>query len=311
MIISCGEALMDFLPAGFGSEIGYVPRAGGAPFNLAVALARLALPSAFLGCIAEDPFGEMLVTTLQNNHVSDQFIVRRAAPTTLAFVNLISFGSPEFAFFNHGAADTLLVPTDLPQKFSDDVCALCFGSYALAAEPVGSALLGLMQREAGQRFIVLDPNVRLHVQPDRAVYRARIEAAAGCADLIKCSRRDIAMLYPDRSYEDVAQQWLQMGARLVIVTLKEQGAALFRADGVTLQDPGMAVNVVDAIGAGDSFLAALLALLLRQNALERGALMAMSVQALQESLHYANRAAAITCSRTGGTNPPALLDLVG
>jgi fructokinase len=311
LIISCGEALMDFLPAGFGSEIGYVPRAGGAPFNLAVALARLALPSAFLGCIAEDPFGEMLLTTLQNNHVSDQFIVRRTAPTTLAFVNLVSFGSPEFAFFNQGAADTLLLPDDLPQEFSDDVCALCFGSYALAAEPVGSTLLGLMQREAGRRFIVLDPNVRLHVQPDRAVYRSRIEAAVGCADLIKCSRRDIAMLYPDRSYEDVAQQWLQMGARLVIVTLKEQGAALFRADGVTIQDPGMAVSVVDAIGAGDSFLAALLALLLRQNALDREALMAMSVQALQESLHYANRAAAITCSRTGGTNPPALLDLVG
>ncbi len=311
MIISCGEALIDFLPAGFGTELGYVPRAGGAPFNLAVALGRLSVHCGYLGCISEDPFGDMLVTTLQNNHVSDQYVVRRPAPTTLAFVSLVAFGSPEFAFFNNAAADLQLLPEDLPLQFSDDVCALSFGSYALAAEPVGSTLLALMQREAGKRFIVLDPNVRLHVQPDRAAYRARIEAAVRCADLVKCSRRDIAALYPDQPYETVAAHWLGLGAKLVIVTLKEQGAALFRADGLKLSDPGMSVTVVDAIGAGDSFLAALLALLQRQNAMRADALLQLSAATLQEALHYANRAAAIACSRSGGTDPPALLDLVG
>jgi fructokinase len=311
LIISCGEALIDFLPAGFGAELGYLPRAGGAPFNLAVALARLAVPSGYLGCIAEDPFGDKLVTTLHDNRVSDRYVVRRDAPTTLAFVNLVALGSPEFAFYNRGAADTLLQPADLPAQFDDDVSVLAFGSYALAAEPVGSTLLGLMQREVGKRCLVLDPNVRLHVLPDRSAYRNRLEAAVRCADLVKCSRRDIATLYPDEAYERVAQRWLALGAKIVIVTLKEQGAALFRGDGLVLNEPGMSVTVVDAIGAGDSFLAALLALLQRQNALQGEALLQLSAAALQEALHYANRAAAIACSRSGGTDPPALLDLVG
>ena len=311
MIISCGEALIDFVPAGFGSEVGYLPRPGGSPFNLSLALARLAVPSAFLGCISDDAFGDMLMTTLQNNGVGDQFVVRRAAPTTLAFVNLVGSGSPEFSFFNQGAADNQLRPEDLPSAFDARMKGLCFGSYSLAAEPVGSTLLGLMQREKGKRLIALDPNVRLHIQPDRAAYQARLEAAVACADLVKCSRRDIASLYPGENHEVVAAQWLKLGAKLVIVTLKEQGAALYRRDGLALRDPGMAVHLVDAIGAGDSFFAALLALLTQKDALRPGQLLALGPEALQEALHYANRAAAITCSRSGGADSPALLDLAG
>jgi len=310
LIISCGEALVDFLPAGFGAEIGYVPRAGGAPFNLAVALARLSIPTAFLGCLGEDPFGDMLYTTLQNNRVIDDYVVRSRAPSTLAFVNLMAFGSPEFAFFGEGAADRQLLPSHVPAEFDDDVCGLCFGSYSLVIEPTGSTLLGLMQREAGKRFIVLDPNVRLHVQPDRAAYQARIEAAVRCATVVKASRRDVAALYPNQPYEEVAQHWLDLGATLVIVTLKDQGAALFRGDGLVLRDAGVAVTVVDAIGAGDSFQAALVAFLMRQDALSAARLRELDQTVLLEALRYANQAAAIACSRSGGTDPPALLDLV-
>ncbi len=311
LLVSCGEALIDFLPAGFGAELGYVPRAGGAPFNLAIALARLAVPSAFLGCIADDAFGDMLVSTLRHNGVDDRYVVRRAAPSTLAFVSLASIGSPEFAFFNRGAADTLLVPRDVPAAFPADVAALCFGSFSLIVEPVGSTLLGLMQREAGKRCIILDPNIRLHVQPDRESYRQRLEQAVACADIVKVSRRDIAALYPDTPYTEIAKQWLALGPKLVVVTLKESGAALFRADGLQLTDDGLAIALVDSVGAGDSFLAAFLSVLRRHGALQPAGLMTLASGVLQETLHFANRAAAIACSRSGGADPPALFDLTG
>lgn len=311
MIVSCGEALVDFLPVGFGAELGYLPRAGGAPYNLSIALARLAVPSAFLGCIADDAFGDMLVSTLRLNGVDDRFVVRRSAPSTLAFVSLAGIGSPEFAFFNRGAADTLLVPRDVPSAFPDDVSALCFGSFSLVVEPAGSTLLSLMRREAGKRCIVLDPNIRLHVQPEREPYRQRLEQAVACADIVKASRRDIATLYPDTDYAVVAKHWLALGPKLVVVTLKGEGAALFRADGLQLVDEGMAIALVDSVGAGDSFLAALLSGLRRQNALHSTTLMTLASSVLQETLHFANRAAAIACSRSGGADPPALLDLTG
>lgn len=311
MLVSCGEALIDFLPAGFGAELGYLPRAGGAPFNLAIALARLSVPSGFLGCIADDAFGDMLVSTLRLNGVDDRYVVRRAAPSTLAFVSLAGIGSPEFAFFNRGAADTLLVPRDVPPAFPSSVEALCFGSFSLIVEPAGSTLLSLMQREAGKRCIVLDPNIRLHVQPEREPYRRRLEQAVACADIVKASRRDIMALYPDLAYPAVAKQWLALGPKLVVVTLQEAGAALFRADGLELVDEGMAIALVDSVGAGDSFLAAFLSVLRRQDALQPAALMTVASSVLQETLHFANRAAAIACSRSGGADPPALFDLTG
>ncbi|NNG04874.1 MAG: carbohydrate kinase, partial [Inquilinus sp.] len=115
MIVSCGEALIDFVPMmGPGREAGYRPLPGGSPFNVAIAVSRLGQPAGFLSRVSRDFFGDLLVATLAANEVETGLVVRGDEPSTLAFVSLAPGQEPRYAFFNEGAADRSLAPADLP-----------------------------------------------------------------------------------------------------------------------------------------------------------------------------------------------------
>jgi fructokinase len=308
MIVSCGEALIDFLPmTGSDGSRGFRPLPGGSPFNIALAVARLEVPAGFLARLSTDLFGDLLLDCMAENRVDPALVRRADEPSTLAFVDAQPGEEPRYAFFANGAADRNLAPSDLPAALSEAIACLHFGSNALAQEPSATTLEGLMRREHGRRVLSLDPNIRPTLIADPAGYRRRFEGWLRLASLIKLSRADLAWLYPEADPEATAAGWLACGPALVVVTRGPDGAVAFGGFG-KVEVPGTPVKVVDTIGAGDSFHGALLAMLHRQDRLSLGGLAALDAAAAKGVLEIAARAAAINCGRAG-MNPPHAAEL--
>jgi fructokinase len=309
MIICCGEALIDFVPVSMDGAPAYRPLPGGSPFNVAVGLGRLGAPTGFLSRLSTDFFGDLLVETLVRNGVDCRHVKRTTDPSTLAFVSQPGSGEPQYAFFSNGAADRCIAEHDLPPTFDDAVTALhlSLGAITLMTDPAANTFEALLRREAKHRVIVFDPNIRAGLIADRLAYCRRLEALIGICDLVKVSRADLEWLYPERPIEASAEAWRGLGPRLVVVTLGAEGAmALMGGEKVAV--PGRKVKVVDTVGAGDSFHAALVAGLHDQGALTIDGLPKLKPEALQGLLNRATAAAAITCNRAGA-NPPTRAEL--
>lgn len=304
MIVVGGEALIDMTPLSCGAEHGYVPRFGGSPYNVAIALGRLGVPVAFLGRLSQDFFGQRLLAHLTANGVDIRYLRVGAEPSTLAFVSLSAGCEAQYAFWTENSADRNVTLMDLPAVFDGPIQAFHFGSFSLMLEPVATTLERLRDRERASRVVCLDPNVRPALIGDSEAYRTRIEAWVHQADIVKVSQQDLAWLCPDDPIEAIARRWLRTGPSLVVVTAGAEGAVGFtRADFVESSTPQ--VQVVDTVGAGDAFSAAMLAWLLRQERLNRERLADLSANDLGELLSFANRVSAIACTRAGA-DPPYL-----
>ena len=302
MIVVSGEALIDMTPSSCGGERGYIPRLGGSPYNVAVALGRLEVPVAFLGRLSRDFFGQRLRAHLVSNGVNVCYLRDGHEPSTLAFVSLNEGMDAEYAFWTENSADRNVLPPDLPPALDDSAVALHFGSLSLVLEPIATTLELLMDRERGKRVIVIDPNVRPRLIPDIEAYRARLENWVRRADVVKASRADMTWLHPDDPVERSANRWLKMGPSLVVVTLGSEGSIGFMR-GESVQVPGSPVSVVDTVGAGDAFSAAMLAWLHSEGSLHRDLLRCLSSDKLARLLKFANRASAMACARAGAEAP--------
>jgi fructokinase len=306
MIVVCGEALMDVFPAGDSAQgLQLDARVGGSPFNVALGLARLGQPVAFAGGLSTDALGERLLRALQAEGVQTDRVVRLAAPTPLCLVSVDAQGQPAYAFHGQAAADRLGLPLALQRPLAG--CrALQLGSYTLVVEPAAQALRTLVERERKREhdrcLIACDPNVRLTVEPDVARWRAALDWMLGQADLLKISDEDLALLYPGADAQALAAQWLQQRVSLVVLTRGAAGAQAWTRH-ARASVPAQRCTLVDAVGAGDSFQAALLAWLSEHDALDAVALQRLDDAALHAMLRFAARAAALTCERRGADLP--------
>jgi fructokinase len=304
MILCCGEALIDRLPKGA------VP--GGGAFNVALALARLGARAGLFCGLSTDADGAMLAQVLAAEGVDLTLAPRSPRPTAQAFVTLTD-GAPRFRFDDAGSAGRMLTPDDLPAALPDRVEALVFGGISLASEPCGSAFEALMMREAGRRICVLDPNIRPALIADAPATRARIARMIARADIVKLSDEDLRWLLgagaPQEAgaLRDAARAMLAKGPRLVLLTEGAQGAWGF-APAATVFAPARAVTEIDTVGAGDTFLAGVLAVLQGAGALRPDALAHPPQALLEAALNTGARAAAVTVSRAGCT-PPHLQEL--
>lgn len=301
MFLVCGEALWDLIAVEGPGGLSFDARIGGSPFNVAVGLARLGQRSGLLTGLSTDRLGVRLAAALEAEGVATGFLVRSDRPSTLSVVDVGPEGSPAYAFYGEGAADREVRVQDLP-GLGPDVWGLHAGSYSTAVEPVGSTLLELFEREAGRRLTSFDPNVRLTVEPDAALWRARIERFAGLSDVIKVSDEDLGLLYAGTPAEELAIRWLSAGAGLVVVTRGEGGAEAFSETG-RIAVPGRQVPVTDTVGAGDTFQAALLAGLAERGIWGRNALDTTTRHDIGGLVDFAVAAAAITCTRRGADLP--------
>ena len=302
MIIVCGEALMDVFAQGE-TRMGVAldARVGGSPFNVAIGLARLGQRTGFLTALSRGFLGERLRTALAAEGVDLSHAVDVDAPTTLAIVGLDARRSPSYAFYGEGGADRQLLPTHLP-TLGIEVNALHFGSYSMVVEPVASTLRQLVEQACASRVIAYDPNVRLGVEPDLARWTDTVQWMARHAHLIKVSAEDLQTLRPGASAKHVADEWLALGVSLVVVTDGDAGAQAFtREHGVAVS--AQPVALVDTVGAGDTFQAALLTWLSEQGLMNIHDLKVLTQAQLSAALSFACAAAAITCSRHGADLP--------
>ena len=305
MYLVCGEALFDFFglaPGARTSELAFKALAGGSPFNVAVGLRRLGSAAALFGGISRDPLGERLRRVLAEEGVCGDYLVASDAPTTLAMVGVDAQGSPHYSFRGEGCADRQVRLEHLPE-LDARVRGLHVGSYSLVVTPIADTLFELVVRESDQRLISLDPNVRLNVEPDIALWRRRIEAFAAHAHLIKVSEEDLSLLYPERDPQDVARQWLGQRCQLVCLTHGGDGASVHSRAHGHWSVPARAVQTRDTVGAGDTFQAALLSYLDRHGLDSPQGLAGISREQLDAMLELAVRAAALTCSRVGPDLP--------
>jgi fructokinase len=302
MILACGEAIVDLVPSSTGIEVAYIARPGGSSFNVAIGLGRLGAPVGFLGRISTDRFGRMLRSHLESDGVDCRFVMPGAEPTTLAVVQVEEGGEPEYAFYGEGAADCMFGVDGPPDAFPDEITALHFGSISLVREPGASAFEAVMRSEYGRRVLTLDPNVRPMLVTDRSAYVARLEGWVSLSQVVKVSRADLAWLYPETAQDAAADAWLARGPSLVVVTKGIDGCAgLTQRDRVEI--PGIPVAVADTVGAGDAFMSGLLAWLQSAGLLDRASVRMIQGDALAKALEFANRAAAITCTRVGAQPP--------
>lgn len=305
MFLVCGEALFDFF---LESEAGpaaasYAARAGGSPFNVAIGLSRLGQASGLLTGLSSDLLGQRLRQVLADEGVSTAYAIPTDRPTTLSLVGLDTAGVPAYQFYDNGSADTGVEEADLPE-LGAEVTGLHFGSYSLAAAPVADAFAALARGKGG-RFMTLDPNVRPTVEPDMEVWRARLAVLMPLADVVKISAEDLELLWPRRSHEGFAQDLVSQGVRMVVVTDGGEAAHGWTLSGLHASATPPKVTVIDTVGAGDTFQAALIARLLRDSGGPAAALDGLDQPGLAALLAHAARAAAITCSRRGADLPRA------
>ncbi|CAN5828428.1 carbohydrate kinase [soil metagenome] len=302
MLMVCGEALMDMFSVG-DTRTGVMMDAnvGGSPFNLAVGLARLGQPSAFFSAISTGFLGERLMQTLIAEGVDTRAVARTDAPTTLSVVGLDAQGVPSYAFYGDRCADRQVTMAELA-LVPASVSVVNVGSYATVVEPVASTQRALVERQQGISLIAYDPNIRLNVEPDLARWRDQLQWMLPRTQLLKVSDEDLGLLMPGTTIDAFAAEALAHGVKAVIVTRGAQGASGWNATShVTV--PPVPVQVIDTVGAGDTFQAALLTWLAEHGALSADALGALPAADFEAALSFAASAAAITCSRRGADMP--------
>lgn len=301
-VLTLGELLIDFVPERSGVTLGEAERflkaAGGAPANVAVGVARLGVPSGFVGKVGDDAFGHWLAGILadQGVDVSD-LRFDDGARTALAFVSLTAEGDRDFMFYRHPSADQLHRPEEIDLKRVRAAKILHHGSISLIQEPSRSATLTAVDaaRSAG-RIVSYDPNLRMPLWPEARAAREGILDVWELAHVIKISLEELTFLTGSSDLA-AAEELLHDDLRLLSVTLGEDGVAWF-AGGQRGHVPGYRVQVADTTGAGDAFVAALLAAWSRNPGLDGDA------EALEAALRHANAYAALTTTRPGAI--PAL-----
>ena len=301
MILCCGEALIDMLPRETSSgEAAFAPYAGGAVFNSAIALGRLGAPVEFFSGLSSDLFGDVLRNALVESNVGTAYAHVSARPTTLAFVKLTN-GQAKYVFYDEGTAGRMLAADDLP-ALSANVDAMLFGAISLIPEPCGSTYEALMAREHARRVTMLDPNIRPGFIPDATAHRARMMRMIAMADIVKLSDEDLAWFRESGTVQEIVHRWLSLGPKLILVTRGGDGATGYTLRH-TVHVPTRRVEVVDTVGAGDTFNAGVLAALHEAGLLTKGAISSLTESQVRTALDLGVRAAAVTVSRAGA-NPP-------
>ncbi len=302
MFMVCGESLMDvFVMADTPTGAMLDARVGGSPLNVAIGLARLGQPVAFLGALSTDQLGQRLRRALQQEGVGLTHVQTVDAPTTLGLVGLDVQGAAAYTFYGHGGAERRLSVEGLA-RFEAAVSALHVGSYAMVVEPIASTLRGLVERERHRCVVAYDPNLRLSIEPDLEVWRKAVSRAVARSHLVKASAEDLELLYPGVPIEVLAAEWLQRGPSVVVVSCGGRGAQGFTARS-RVQVGAATVEVVDTVGAGDAFQAALLTWLAEHGQLSIAALTGIAEASLRAALSFAASAAAVTCGRRGADPP--------
>jgi fructokinase len=262
-IVTLGEVVSDIYRGEELSdvELGFVARPGGAPANVAVAASRLGAEAVFVGSVGEDLFGDFILRALESEGVDTSGVGRQPQPTrtSLAFVEIDESGDRAFTFYRSSpAADELLAPEDVTEKLVSGASFVNFGSIPLIREPVRSATHRIVDlADELDVPVAFDVNFREHLWESTEAAREAIDPLFDRSRIVKLSGDEISPLLGTESAEEAAGTLLGRGAALVFVSLGPDGA-FYASKDFSGSVPAFEVEAVDATGAGDAFLAAVL-----------------------------------------------------
>jgi fructokinase len=290
-----GEALVDIVVSPDGSSREHV---GGSPANVAIGLARLGHPVELATHIGDDDRGHRVRAHLERDGVRLVEGSVTAARTPTATATLDDAGVATYTFD---------LAWDLPADLGPGTAThVHVGSIATALEPGATQLRRIVAEARDQATVSYDPNMRPAILRSPGPHRPEVEALVTASDVVKVSDEDLAWLYAEESVDDVLRRWADAGPALVVCTLGGEGARVL-IGGELFTVPPVRVEVVDTVGAGDSFMSALISGLLDAGLLGgprgRARLGPAGADEVQHALHRAIQVAAITCSRAGADPP--------
>ena len=294
-----GELLIDFVSTTpdvtLAEAPGFVKAPGGAPANVAVGLAKLGVDAGFIGKVGADAFGDFLRETLQQNSVNTDYLISgEGSRTTLAFVATRSDGMKDITFYRHPGADIQLSPNEINIDYVQSAELFHYGSVSLSHLPSREATLHAIQSaRAGGARLSYDPNLRLMLWDNATDAKRWIWQAMPYADVVKISEEEWEFVTGDADLEQGIKRILGLGVKLLVVTLGERGCYYTNGFAEGFVD-GFIVNVVDTLGAGDAFVAAMLTQLRQYMDLT-----ALEKDQLDPIMRYANAAGALATQKVG------------
>jgi fructokinase len=318
MILVIGEALIDLIENRYQAGA-FNAIVGGANANVSIALARRGTAQQFLARISNDRFGKIIRERLETNGVGLDHAIEATELTTLAVVSIDSHGVPSYAFYVNGTADWGWTPNELPNDVdltNLGATAIQFGCLTMAMAPGNAVIEEWAKAHFDQNSLTIshDINMRPALGFEREVERQRVERVNQFSHLIKASDEDIEWLYglePGTDIDGIVNEWIGDSGRHVFVTRGGDGVSVYRPGGTRFDVPSRKINVVDTVGAGDTFCANLLGQLHDSDSLGERAfarLGSLSDDQLHEYVRVAGVAASITCERAGA-EPPTTADL--
>lgn len=290
-----GENLIDLLPEDAGApttgESRWVAHSGGSPLNTAAALGRLGMDTQYLGRLSTDAFGRQNAQHLEAHGVGLDVAVTTSDPSTLAVVSVDEHGKATYAFHTHDTSNLGWSMEELPTLEPSQW--LHFGSIGLVVDPAFEVLSDYIARvEVRKSF---DVNIRPLTISSRDEYVAKIHRylslMGGAGNIVKGSDEDLEWLHPGDPFETAKAWCREFGLESVVITLGYDGVAAVNADGIVARHPGFRVDVVDTVGAGDTFMAGYLAKIPDGD--------------VAAALAYGSAAAALVCTRAGAQPPTA------
>jgi fructokinase len=297
-----GEALIDLVDPGNGNACAAHP--GGSPLNVAIGLARLGQPVAFVGRFSRDPFGTVLRNHAARSGVDLTLAVEGPEPSTIALVDMKD-GIARYEFSVEGTVDFQWAYSELAH-LPPSVGWVHYGSLASWLPPGNEVIARRIAalRAAGDVVVSYDPNVRPQLQPDAATARDQVEQALPHAHVVKASLEDLEYLYPGEAVATVAKRWLTAGPGLVVITRGGDGAAAYLADAAAVERPVYPAPAIDTVGAGDAFTSGLLDALARRDIISVARLRELhQPQTLAAVLDDAAVVAGLTTTRPGADPP--------
>lgn len=296
--LAIGEALIDVVKRPSGEE----RHPGGSPLNVAIGVSRLGVPSALSTRFGDDADGDLIGTHLSKSNVALTPRSRGASRTSTATATIGADGGASYVF-------------DIDWDWEDDLdyvpAVVHTGSIGAVLQPGGEAVRRTIERLRPMSLVTYDPNARPALMGDRSSALEIVESYVRLADIVKASDEDLEWLYPDHQPVDIARAWSRLGPAFVVVTAGRHGATVVTSDDSVTQHAAPRVSVVDTIGAGDSFMAGLIASLFHREIFgveHRGALHSLTEDVVSDMVGKALACAAVTVQRTGA-NPPDLSDV--
>ncbi len=295
-----GESLIDFIAAEDGT---YRPHLGGSPYNVAIGLARQGIDTSYLSALSDDSFGDQLHASLLREGVNLPMKRRSLWPTSLALVTLSSEGQPSYRLYREGIADKDISYEEIVENLPPGLRVFHTGSLAITPSqlPKIRQVFDLLREK--EILVSIDINIRIRASIDRQKYLDGVRSLLGSADIVKASDEDLlALAMSDDTKATAELVYREMDGGILVLTEGDGGATVYSGDNQVTRQSYRISDVVDTVGAGDTFHSAFLACLGRNGDLA-GPVAAIPMTSLDDGLQYACAAAAINVSRAGCSPP--------